>query len=467
MLIFEDDQSICLWPEELIASLTPAYPNRLRVVTHDGLVGYRPEDHFPAGPWKSVQGALVHPNYLSQGKEHREDPAGFPYPAAGEARAKAWKAPSYWACEKLAGGLIWRGDQERTAPCLQIPDDWLQVDQRLYLNPLRVRRLLQEARGILKVGLDDGRKIKVAASHRAQLLAHLNLTDARHLQPHEEALFRPFLREYPFELARAPGAVLQQLFSSPGELIAQILWQALHYRQTGIQAGYSDTQRGFFCNPVSAALTRAGLWDDSCEALYANILATMVGDDRLFTYRELGFQDLYTKRRKIGWARPEIVLYIEKESLARTGKEIAKSLGISWMLSDSHAPLGAIESCCAALKRHYQGPVTLIVYGDLKPSRREVIAQHFERYQTPCPGPPRLLVTRELFTPEELELISHRGGIHAEWLQPADRVLEALQNLLETLPPGNPQVDGGSPKANHPARHDIPESGVTKRLPFN
>lgn len=438
MLIFEDDQSICLWPEELIASLTPAYPNRMRVVTHDGLVGYRPEDNFPGGPWQPLQGALVHPNHLKWVQDHREDPAGFPYPGASLTTTKGWRTPTYWACEKLARGLIWRADQERTAPCLQIPDDWLQVDQRLYLNPLRVRRLHPEARGVLKIGLDDGRKIKVAASHRAQLLTHLHLSDVHHLQPHDEGLFRHFLREYPLELARAPGTILKRLFSDPGPLIAQILWQALHYRQIGLDAGYADTQRGFFCNPVSAALIRAGLWDESCESLYENMLSTMIGKDRLFTYRELGFHDLYTKRRKIGWERPDIVLYIEKESLARIGKETARSIGISWMLSDGQAPLGAIESFCAALKRHYQGPVTLIIYGDYTPCKRAALAQHFERYQTPCLNPPRLLVTPELFTRQELELFGHPQGIHAEWLQPAERVLEALQNLIHRSVSGTP-----------------------------
>jgi hypothetical protein len=36
MICFEDEVGLCFYPEELVASITPAYPDRFRVVCADG-----------------------------------------------------------------------------------------------------------------------------------------------------------------------------------------------------------------------------------------------------------------------------------------------------------------------------------------------------------------------------------------------------------------------------------------------
>ena len=40
MILFEDKQGLCCYPAQLIASITPTFPDRLRIVTADALVGY-------------------------------------------------------------------------------------------------------------------------------------------------------------------------------------------------------------------------------------------------------------------------------------------------------------------------------------------------------------------------------------------------------------------------------------------
>lgn len=40
MILFEDQHGLCCRPPELIASITPAFPNRLRIVASDATVGY-------------------------------------------------------------------------------------------------------------------------------------------------------------------------------------------------------------------------------------------------------------------------------------------------------------------------------------------------------------------------------------------------------------------------------------------
>ena len=77
------------------------------------------------------------------------------------------------------------------------------------------------------------------------------------------------------------------------------------------------THRGFWYLLVFATLYRAGfLSDDNGEALlnlYGNVVDELVGDDRLFTYRELGFAD--PGRRSLGDRLPHVILLVEKESL--------------------------------------------------------------------------------------------------------------------------------------------------------
>ena len=120
----------------------------------------------------------------------------------------------------------------------------------------------------------------------------------------------------PFEIARAPAEVLRRHFSSAAELIVNLIWQALLYHQSGLEKEYGKTHRGFWYKPLDGTVERAGfveyrLSKEAVERRYHRLLAQMVDRDRLFTYQELGFDDVYGTEREIG-QRPEVLLMIEK-----------------------------------------------------------------------------------------------------------------------------------------------------------
>ena len=181
----------------------------------------------------------------------------------------------------------------------------------------------------------------------------------------------------------------------------------------------------------------------------------MVDHDRLFDFRHIGFTDKYAAEREIGAQHPQIILLIEKECLAEAGIEMARQLGLSWIVSGGVSRLVSVEFFCAALRQHYTGPVTVLVFGDFDPGgwlNGRVFPEHLARYQTTCNSGPHYLVRPELFTPEELHLFSRPlsqsdgridewmtesggihgqpRGIHADWLQPPDRLLPAIQAHL-------------------------------------
>ena len=53
MLIAQDAQGLVFYPKQQVCSITPAFPNRWRVVFADGTVAYH---HGPlqAGPWQRL-----------------------------------------------------------------------------------------------------------------------------------------------------------------------------------------------------------------------------------------------------------------------------------------------------------------------------------------------------------------------------------------------------------------------------
>ena len=340
--------------------------------------------------------------------------------------------------------------QDRTQPGL------CQYSQRGWLDPRRLRRIQAKDAGLI-LTLDSGKKVRVTTKWVPSVRSFLGLDD---YTPQPEALTRWFLREYPFEIARASAELLKTHFSSARRLIANILWQALEFNRQGIDKGYGYTHHGFFYKPLHATLERAGLINErftkqAAEELFQRILARMIEDDRLFDYRAFGFHDEHAHHREIGSLRPHIVLIIEKDCLTDAGIAAARHSGISWIVTGGVARLIGVEFFCAALHPVYQGPLTVINYGDFDPGgwlNGRVFVKHLQRYDTPCPEGPQYLVRPELFTQEEIDLfsrpLSHKDGrvddwvaesggingqprgIHADWLHPPERVQQALQSLI-------------------------------------
>ena len=241
-----------------------------------------------------------------------------------------------------------------------------------------------------------------------------------------------------------------------------ILWQTLERVRQGLKP-YGTTHHGYFYVPLHATLERAGMLNeqftkDMAEELYRRIVARMVRDDCLFAYRDLGFVDRFGHEREFGSRHPHIVLVIEKDSLAEGGIAAARQCGISWIVTGGVARITSVEFFCAALRLVYQGPVTVIDLGDFDPGgwlNGRVFVGHMERYDTPCASGPHYLIRPELYTQQEIEILSRPlsskdgrvddwlaesggingqpRGIHADWLQPPERILQALIALLEKL----------------------------------
>ncbi len=383
LIFFEDKDGLCCRPADEITSITPAFPHRLRIETGDGLLGYCYQAH----------------------------PVQF------------------------------------SGPC---PESF---------DPQHLRRLETSGKGLL-LTLASGQKLAVAPA-RVEGLRHFLQLDR--YQPQPESLTRLFLREYPFEIARAPAPVLQAHFPSPRHLIAALLWQTLERIRTGL-GPYGDDHPGYFYKPLYATLERAGFLTQqfsksAAQELFQRVLSRMVRDDRLFDYRDLGFVDHFAHQREIGSIRPDILLVIERDCLTQAGIAAARQCGISWVVTAGIARVITVEFFCAALHQVYRGPVLVVDYGDFDPGgwlNGRVFVQHLDRYDTPCPKGPHYLVRPELYTQEEIDLFSRplsskdgrveewlaesggiagqARGIHADWLHPAERVHQALQNLLRQLP---------------------------------
>ena len=383
MILFEDNDGLCCRPKDQIAAFTPAFPNRLRVETLDGCVGY-----------------------------------------------------CFTADDHTQPGLC-------------------QYSGKASFDPEQLRRIEREEDNLL-LTLASGEKLNVSPKWVPPVRAFLGLDQ---YQPQPESLTRYFLREYPFEIARAAADLLRLHFPSARHLIANILWQTLERIRQGLPP-YGTTHHGYFYTPLHATLERGGFINEqltkaAAEELYERILARMIRDDGLFHYRDLGFKDIFVNQREIGSRHPNIILVIEKDGLSDAGIAAARHCGISWIVTGGVARIVSVEFFCAALHLVYQGPVDVIDLGDFDPGgwlNGHTFVKHLSGHGVPCPRGPQYLIRPELFTQEELDLFSRPlsskdgrveewltesggiagqpRGIHADWLQPPERVQAALEALL-------------------------------------
>ena len=386
MIFFESSQGLCCRPQSEIASIAPAFPDRFRVDCHDGCVGYcyEPADRGPLG-----------------------------------------------RCQY--------SDKES-------------FDSELL-------RRIEKAENKFHLTLVSGETLIVMPKWVPAVRSFLQLDQYK---PQPECLTRYFLREYPFEIIRAPVEVLKREFPSARLLIANIIWQTLERIRQGL-GRYGDTYSGYFYHPLFALLERAGWMNEkfdkaAAQELFQRILGRMVGDDQLFDYHDLAFKDDFINLREFGSRHPHVILVIEKLCLSDAGIEAARQCGVSWIVTGGVSRLIAVEFFLAAFRKVYQGDVTVIDFGDFDPGgwlNGRSFVKHLARYDTHCASGPHYLTRPELFTQEEIDFFSRPltpedgridewlaesggihgqpRGIHADWLQPPERVQQALQKLLEKL----------------------------------
>lgn len=382
MILFEDHQGLCARPQSQVSAIVPAYPNRFRIESKDGIVGYCYD------PTERVQPG---------------------------------------SCQYSTGKSF---------------------------DPEQLRRIRTEDEALL-LQLESGQELRVSPKWTPQVKQLLGLD---HYRPQPETLTRLFLREYPFEIARATGETLKSHFSTDRQLIANLIWQSLEFRRNGQEKGYGDTHRGFWYVPVHATLTRCGLFDEQSERSYRKQIAQMVDEDALFCYRDLGFEDEHPDHREIGKKLPHVILVIEKDSVSKHGVAAARHFGLSWIITGGFSKISSTEFFAEALKQICSTPVIVIVLGDFDPGAWNVglsFVSHLARYGFPCHSGPHYLIRPELFTEEELELFSRPlspkdgrvddwlaefggingqpRGIHVDWLQPPERIFQTLDKQLQTL----------------------------------
>ncbi len=466
MLVAQDGEGLVFAREERVASLTPAYPERWRVVLADGTVAYRPGPPGP-GPWQPLGESLVLPQLLRATAEGWEDPAGFAFPPAPLKPVPLETVEdAIWALEDN----FWHTD-EGLVPCelplkeaLQLHPYLRQLQPGRFFNPRRLERIrLQGSKAVLSFGGE--RQQVVDRRWHSDLCETLGLTSLSRLEPFRPGLFRQFLREFPFELARARGEVLKAHFREADELMANLAWQARHYCGLGLNMGYGSDHGDFNYFPLGPALQRTGFMrtfriNGPLFRRFEQMLGRMVGKDRLFTFAELGFADKGEGLRRIGKRRPEVILLAEKGGVGDFCRGLAEQHDLSLFISGGVPRLVAVEFFVRALRQVYAGPVRVVALVDWDPGGHLVVTTlrlHLKRYGVKTPEEPLFLLRPELFTAEELELfpmtltantateatvignwVERTGGIGGEargitcnCLHPLERVVPALEQWLD------------------------------------
>lgn len=490
MLISEDFDGLLFHPLEDVASLTPEYRHRWRVVDAVGRVSSILSPP-PPGPWVPAGGSLVHPKWIHNGF----DPAGFSHPA--HELPPAPPPPQPVAIEGLPcnsfevvrlegvgenglactwytdrGEFRWDMSASRAAA---LHPDLLQFQRGVYVNRRRLASLRQDgATSVLT--LDDGSQYRFHNTNAARLLARrLGLPHVRFLEPEIPGLRRLQVRDYPYELASAPDERLRADFSSARQLLANLVWQTYRWRSQGQHPDYGNTYRGYWYVPVVATLYRAGFLTraqarvlpdgagrSAASKLYLQLqelVAEMVGEHRLFEFQQLGFKDPRPELRCLGQRHPEIVLIAEKESLHESVKRIGREFGLTTLLLGGAPSLVETEYFVRALQAVAKGPIRVLALVDFDPGGwiiAESFVQQCLRFGLEVGLDIHYLVRAEVFTPQELQLYAipcptstptlesraqawlNKGGgiggkalgIHANHLQPYQRVKAEVEKAL-------------------------------------
>lgn len=507
MLFTEDRDGFFCWPRTSVALVREDALGRLAAHSAQGELGHCP------GPLERVAGPplvrvgrwLVNPALVRVEEGELVVPGGWRFPFEGElppAEAVPERAP-----EELPGGVSsdevvllsgrdgaawWLAADGRwvragaSAAAVARGRPWLvKAGRGTYVVRDRLRRILRERKRFV-LWLDPGVEVSVSWGARGALCRGLGLPHLLYLEPREarwEFLSREGLQDWPQELFRASPEFLRGAFSEPRKLLANLVWQTFRLRSSGRDPDYGRDHRSFWYIPAWPVLKRAGLlgeesavgaldprvfFEESLEELLRRtmepyqllelVLALLVGEYRLCTYAELGFEDPRPDLREVGSVRPGIVVVAEKTSLRSGVSRLAAQFGVSTLILGGLPSLLSTEFFVQALRASWSGPVRLAALVDFDPSgwiAAEGLAGQLERYGVPVEEV-RFLVRPERFTAEEVALYRRRlrgstpqrrgkirawversGGIggeafglHADHLRPTDRVVAAFREEL-------------------------------------
>ena len=344
--------------------------------------------------------------------------------------------------------------------------------------------------------MEDGAGIRLVGPRLTRFRDALGIDAIDHFQevaPEQAPMYRLGLRDYPFELAEAPASVLRQEFGQDlrqelglevRRLIANVVWQTCRYRRLGHHLLYGTDHRGFWYHPLLPILERAGVFtgrsaksraserlgvdrldradQTSIFYFFELVLTTMIREDRLLTYEDLGFDDRRPDLRRMGERHPEVILVVEKDTVAALAFEVARRFGVTILILGGAPELVVVEPFVKALKKAWSGPVRIVGYVDYD-ADGYVVARAFAdqlRFYGVDAGDPAFLVTPHRFTPRELDQLSvplgsetkerqsviaawlaetggihgRPRGIHCDHLRPLERVLEAFAEVSGLTP---------------------------------
>lgn len=486
VIALEDENGLLFRFRGEIAVLAWDDYGRWRVTLRDGRVAHLPGPR-PKGPWVALdEGTWVLPGWLTRDGQEWVDPAGFRYAYRELAPCDYRDPPAGRVLTLLSHGTgsILRTDEgEFVSPLTAVQHSkaypfLLLATRGNYYNPARLRRIERDNTRHRLI-LDDESSLLVSHKFHFKAAARLGLPHFFHLEPRHRGVWRDNKREYPYDLILARGERLKADFRSARHLIANILWQILRRRQKGIPDHRYPDYREVWYFAVKATLHRAGfltraeleedirldeesrLYGSPNFALLQTLLAQMVGEDRLFTFREFGFEDKEKQEFRIGSLRPNVLIVCEKDSLSDKVRYLHERFGVSYVVLGGQPSLIATEFL--AEKVNHLGPLRVIAYVDYDPAGwilARAFVEQLARYEIECPGGViDFLVRPEHFTAEELELfalpiasesaasaskakmwLEETGGVNgqalaliANRLDPAERLGDVLEGILSRL----------------------------------
>jgi len=462
-------------PFAQVASLTPVAVGRIRVVRNDGSQFYRPGP-MPDGPWVALGESRVRPEHLRRVGEQWEDPGGLRYPLAALANAPAVEtAPEdqVLRLQNTDAGCRWvtdAGQQDEAGPAELAAakhSGLVRVGRGLWVNRHRLE-CTRMAHLYVLARLDDGFEFRLHRNGYARHLAQaLGLADPARLPPYNSGYFNLQIRDYPYEIATAPAAVLRRDFTHPRQLMANVAWQSFTIPGLGYGTSFSD----FFYMPLQIVLHRAGflpraaltgrsLLKDRLKLLFQLTMLDMAWKYRFFTYREFGFEDENPQNRVIGQRRPDVLLVVEKgDLLTRYGHQLQKQYGVSLHITDGNPKMLDTEYLAEDLLRAGISEIEGLFYGDYDVGawggarglvkqllmlgircrrRRHLVWPHCFRveelvlHSQPIEAPhPSFAAKLARWMQETGGIAGQPRAIHANWLQPYERVLERFGAMLE------------------------------------
>lgn len=397
-------------PESEVASLTPVYPDRWRVVTSDGRVGHIPR-LSDTRSWVALGTSWVSPAWLRREGDFWRDPAGFlyPYQQLPEPEVVEESAHGIRWLSHLKQKAMWATDDGEVACELKFSEalaaypDLIRLDSRTAVHRLRLRKI-EHGSGKRRILLDTGQELWVMPGYMSSFCQALNLDSPSEIDLSVPSILYE-LRDYPYDLTTAEGERLRADFADARALALGLIWQT-------VLRGTPDNtdQVSFYNDPIESTLRRVG-WELNREAVRST-LDYLIVRNALFTYRQLGYRDALPERRALGPQRPDVIVLG-----GDSARKAATQLGLSFF--DPALWMGVRWEYFVEILRAAGVDSVRLLAWDISKVNADSVLRHLGRL--------------------ELEV---RGG-----MEPVEQTLDGLRAALDSEPPAPPQMTPAEPQA--------------------